>query len=226
MNNRWFKLVLILGSVLILSLGCNTKDAAELVTPDRVAPPKITPKSLTENVGRSTWQKPELVIQKLGNIEGLTVADIGAGTGYFVVRLAYKGAKVIAVDIDPSMLEFIQAFMANLPGSLKDNITTRLGMPMDAKLQKEEADHIIIINTASYIKNINQYLKHLYPSLKPNGKILIVEFKDKIIDIPAPPMSNRVSASEIFDALSSANYKEIEIDETSLDYQYIVVATK
>jgi predicted RNA methylase len=54
------------------------------------------------------WQKPDLVIQQLGDVNGKTVADLGAGTGYFSRRIAYKGARVIAIDIDPQAIQWMQ----------------------------------------------------------------------------------------------------------------------
>ena len=61
----------------------------------------------SEGPARSEWQKPELVITSLGSFEGKTVADIGAGTGYFSFPIAAKAAKVIAIDIDNRFLDSI-----------------------------------------------------------------------------------------------------------------------
>ncbi len=57
-----------------------------------------------ENPARAEWQKPEWVIEQLGDLTGKTVADIGAGTGYFAFRIARKAKKVIAIDIDERFL--------------------------------------------------------------------------------------------------------------------------
>ena len=60
-----------------------------------------------EDPARETWQRPDAVIAALGPLEGKTVADLGAGTGYFSVRLAQAGARVLAVDVDPRFLDYI-----------------------------------------------------------------------------------------------------------------------
>ena len=82
-------------------------------TPAQVAhqhhPPESTGAYINalEDPGRDEWQKPEAVLAHLALKPGETVADIGAGSGYFTVRLARAvgpGGKVYAVDIDPQML--------------------------------------------------------------------------------------------------------------------------
>ncbi len=61
-----------------------------------------------EDPARAQWQKPDEVIASLGSLEGKTVADIGAGSGYFTFPLAKKAAKVIAIDIDQRFLDYIE----------------------------------------------------------------------------------------------------------------------
>ena len=61
------------------------------------------------NVGRAIWQKPGLVIEKLGDISDKVIADIGAGTGYFSFRLAPRAKKVIAIEIDEALIKYIDS---------------------------------------------------------------------------------------------------------------------
>src|SRR5579864_911511 len=61
-----------------------------------------------EDPVRAQWQKPEKVIASLGTLDGKTVADIGAGTGYFAFPIAKEAAKVIAIDIDQRFLDYIE----------------------------------------------------------------------------------------------------------------------
>ena len=73
-----------------------------------------------ESADRVIWQKPDLVIQQLGDVEGKTVADLGAGTGYFSRRIAYKGARVIAIDIDPLAIQWMEEQKEKFPIELQD----------------------------------------------------------------------------------------------------------
>ena len=82
-----------------------------------------------ESADRVIWQKPDLVIDQLGNVNGKVVADLGAGTGYFSRRIAYKGAKVIAIDIDPQAIQWMQAQKSRFPIELQERLVIRQADP-------------------------------------------------------------------------------------------------
>lgn len=178
------------------------------------------------NVGRAIWQKPGLVIEKLGDISDKVIADIGAGTGYFSFRLAYKAKKVIAIEIEQQLLDYIDSTKTKLPVAVKNNIETRLATSASANLKDEEVDIILIINTIAYIPDLPQYLETIKKGLKKGGKIMIIDYKMKRLPINAPPKSERVYLDKLEDLLIHAGYKVIISDDTSLDYQYIIQATK
>ena len=204
---------------IIFILSCNFSKDSSAVDP-------ILLEELKEsNIGRSSWQKPNLVIEKLGNIEGKTIADIGAGTGYFSFRLAFNGAKVIAIEIDPKMIELIETFDLNLPTDLHGKIETRLAKPDDPLLSPSEVDIVFIMNTIAYIENPSDYLARLKSGMKPNGTIMIVDFKTKNLDINAPPMDERISPSIVLGILENAGFSKIVLDDSSLEYQYIITAS-
>ncbi|MDF1695495.1 MAG: class I SAM-dependent methyltransferase [Saprospiraceae bacterium] len=212
--------------VLAFFASCDN-DGKSIFKPNRIEPPSIQDKGKSlykENVGRSSWQQPELVMNKMGDIDGKVIADIGAGTGFFVLRMAYKNAKVIAIDIDPVMVNYIEAFKENLPAEIQSNISTRLAEENDPKLKDGEVDKVIIINTVSYINKLQDYLAILKKGIKSEGFIMILDYKSKIIDIPAPPLDDRVSIGKLQMYLANAGYKNIIVDDTSLEYQYIVTA--
>jgi len=176
---------------------------------------------------RYAWQKPELVINKLGNLEDKVVADIGAGTGYFTFRLLQRAKKVIAVDIDPNMLNLIEVFRENVDSSQQTKVETRIASPDDPNLYLEEVDVVVIINTIGYIQDRQLYLSNLREKIKEGGEIMIVDFKMK--QIPgniAPDPTYRLSLLELETILVQSGYHVIESDDRSLDYQYIVLASK
>ena len=182
--------------------------------------------SNNKNLGRDTWQKPDLVIDQLGDISDKTIADIGAGTGYFTFRMAFKAKKVIAIEIDPDMINLIEVFAENLPVELKDKVEARLVEPSNPGLKPGEADVALIINTIGYITNPTDYLKLLQEQLSDEGIIMIVDFKQRFIPVDAPPMSERISPQEIVNYLSESGFSSIETNTTSLEYQYIITAKK
>lgn len=179
-----------------------------------------------ENKDREIWQKPELVISMLGDIEDNTIADIGAGTGYFTFRMALKAKKVIAIDIVKSYLDILDNLKQKLPLEIQDKIETRLGVENDPRLKPEEVDKIVIINTFNVISNKPDYLKTLKKGLKKGGLVFIVDFKSKNIPIDAPYIKDRLQINDLEQYLKHAGYRNIKTDDTTLEYQYIVIAQK
>jgi ubiquinone/menaquinone biosynthesis C-methylase UbiE len=178
------------------------------------------------NVSRAIWQKPGLVIEKLGDVSDKVIADLGAGTGYFSLKLALKAKKVIAIDIEPELLHFIDSVKAVLPKEKAEKIETRLAAPDNPNLKNNEADIILIINTIAYIPNLPVYLQTLKSGLKKGGHILIIDYKMKKLPINAPPKTERIYLDKLEEMLTQAGYNVTKTDDTSLDYQYMIDAVK
>ena len=93
---------------------CKKKKVSPIVeSTDVISTPQIEKSDILEqvdDVGRIVWQKPEEVVRLLGDISDKTIADIGAGSGYFTFRFALKAKKVIAIDIDPTMIKLMETF--------------------------------------------------------------------------------------------------------------------
>lgn len=124
-----------------------------------------------ESKDRVIWQKPDLVINLLGDLRNKTVADIGAGTGYFAFRLIPKAQKVIAIDIDPRLITFMDSIKVRLSDAAKDRFVTRLAPPDNPKLTDQEADVVILVDTYGYIKKREKYLSHIkkrFEGRRPN----------------------------------------------------------
>ena len=183
-------------------------------------------KELQVNKSRDVWQRPSDVIDLLGDVSEYKIADIGAGTGFFSFRLLLRGASAIAIDIDPRMLEIIESFKQNLSSEMQTKLETRLALPSDAKIEKDEVDIILIINTIGYIENRIEYLKQLYEVLPDGGKILIVDFKSRQLPVEAPSLEYRVPLFQLEQDLANSGFTSIESNDAILDYQYTVLASK
>jgi len=188
----------------------------------------IPKKEIVETAGdsRSSWQKPELILEKLGDISGKKVADIGAGTGYFSYRLAFAGAIVDAMDVDKDMISLMSNFKDNLPTEIGNRISPRLVDPNNPSLNPSSLDAAIIINTIAYFEDKRGYLSLLNIGLKTEAKVMIVDYKTQELDFPAPPMSERLSINQVEQALKASGFKNIVVDDISLDYQYIITAQR
>lgn len=177
-----------------------------------------------ESKQRAIWQKPDLVISLLGDLKGKTVADIGAGTGYFTFRLVPKADKVIGIDIDERFISFMDSVKVRLPATFRDRFETRLGAPDNPKLKNKEADAVVIVNTYGYIPDRIKYLQTLAKGLKNENQLLIIDFKKN--NLPIGPASEfKVGMEEIKNELTKAGFSINKIDTQTLDYQYIVLAS-
>lgn len=179
-----------------------------------------------ENTDRVIWQKPDLIIDLLGDLSNKTVADIGAGTGFFALRLAPQAKKVIAIDIDRRFVNYLDSIkVLELPENLQSHLEARLASPTDPSLKPNEADIVLIVNTFMYIGNRIEYLRTLQKGMSNGGKLIIVDFKKKRTPI-GPPSEMRLPIHEVEEALYTAGYKNVETNDTALDYQYFVMAEK
>ena len=221
--------------ILHLATGCSDSgDSPPLVATDTKAEDSsvtlTTPvkEGIRENYGpeRGIWQKPEIVISMLGDISDKTVADIGAGTGFFAKRLVQYAEKIIAIDADPSLIRYLDSIQVlEIPKDLQNRFETRLCPVTDSNLEDDEADIIMIVNTYIYLPNRVDYLRRLKAKLKENGKLLIINFKKKKLPpIIKAPQKDRVPLYQLENELIEAGYRLEVIDDTSLDYQYIVLA--
>lgn len=180
-----------------------------------------------DNLDRAAWQKPSVVINRLGDLTGKTVADIGAGTGYFAFRLASKAQRTIAIEIDPTMIDLMEGIKVNLPAEMQSRFETRLAKPNSPLLKPNEADLAIIINTITYIDQPQRYLQTLAQGLSSEGQIMILDYKTQHINLPdVPPIADRISTQALSRMLTQAGYTDVAIDSNTLDYQYMVFAEK
>lgn len=178
-----------------------------------------------ESKDRAIWQKPEMVISMLGDLKGKTVADIGAGTGYFAFRLLPKAEKVVALDIDERFIAFMDSMKLRLPEKYRSRFEPRLTQPDNPQLQPNEADAVIIVNTYGYIGNRTAYLRKVWLGMSPGAKLLIIDFKKNKLPV-GPPDQFKVASSQVERELVSVGFDVEKNDRETLDYQYIILATK
>lgn len=153
---------------------------------------------------RDMWQMPDRVIAALDLKPGQTVADIGAGTGYFAIRLAKSTAapKVFAVDIEQSMVQYMRL------RAVKEGITNLVGVVATASSANlpEPVDLILIVDTFHHIPAREAYFSNLQNSLKPGGRLAIVDW------LPGgpmgPPEQFRFSPAQIAAELGKAGWKQ------------------
>jgi ubiquinone/menaquinone biosynthesis C-methylase UbiE len=156
-----------------------------------------------DDPARDTWQMPARVIDALRLPSNAAVADIGAGTGYFAVRLAraVRDGIVYAVDIEPSMLQHIRTRAA---GEHLGNVLTVQAGATSPNLPKP-VDVVMVVNTYHHLPNRPAYFCELTKSLAPGGQLVIIDFRK---DSPeGPPPAFRFEADQIIGEMKQAGYR-------------------
>jgi cyclopropane fatty-acyl-phospholipid synthase-like methyltransferase len=159
-----------------------------------------------DDPARDAWQMPAQVIAALHLKPGQIVADIGAGTGYFSVRLARSEAapKVYAVDIEPGMVTYLRDRAAK--EGLKNIIAVQA--TEDSASLPEPVDAILIVDTYHHIGNREVYFRKLAKSLKPGGQLAIIDFKPESPE--GPPKEFRFPPEKFKAELANAGYSLAE----------------
>jgi 2-polyprenyl-3-methyl-5-hydroxy-6-metoxy-1,4-benzoquinol methylase len=169
---------------------------------------------------RDGWQKPTEVVRFLELGSGQTVADIGAGTGYFLPHLsktAGEKGRVLALDVEPNMIEYMKQRSKK---SGFANVEPRLVAPDDPGLPPGTVDHILIVNTWHHIDDRASYAGKLASALRPAGSILIVDFTLEA-DM-GPPKQHRLSAEQVVKELEGGGFHAEVVRGETLPKQYIV----
>ena len=168
---------------------------------------------ILEDPGREAWQKPQEVVMALNLKPSDTIADIGAGSGYFARRFAHHAAKVYAVDIDKKLLEM----------AAKDapaNLETILSLPDDPKLPPASVDVIFFCDVLHHIENRPAYYQKLRTALKPGGRIVNIDFYKRELPV-GPPVSMKLSEDQVIAELKAAGF-HLARKHDFLPYQYFL----
>jgi len=164
------------------------------------------------------------VVDWMGVGDGSVVADVGAGGGWFTVRLARRvgpNGKVYAEDIQPEMLAAIRRRVLREGFSNVLYVQGKTADPSDPGLPADALDAVLIVDAYHEIANPVNLLQHLGASLKPAGRIGIVGFTLEGGG-PGPALNQRVDAQKVIDEAAQAGLRLVS-RETFLDFQYLLI---
>jgi len=173
-----------------------------------------------DDPARDEWQRPDVVLERLALRDGMDVADVGSGTGYFAVRLAraLPASTVYGIDIEPDMVRYLneRAAREGLP-----NLKSRIGEPDDPQIP-EPVDLILVVDTYHHMSDRTGYFERVASQLVPGGRVAIVDFK--MGDLPVgPPDSMKLPADGIIREMVAAGYR-LEVDDRELlPYQNLLI---
>lgn len=167
---------------------------------------------------RDAWQKPHDVIQALALDPDAVVADVGAGTGYFSVRLAnmLPEGRVYAVDLEPDMVKYLAE---RAKREKRDNMIAVAAAPDDPRLP-EKADLVLLVDVYHHVGDRERYFRRLRGALKPGARVAIIDFRMDAAE--GPPRAARVPPARVVAELKKAGYTLAQ-EHRFLPQQYFLV---
>ncbi len=186
----------------------------------RLFPPQDL--GLLEGPDREAWQKPDQIMDALAVADGASVADIGAGAGWFTIQLARRvgpHGKVFAQDVQRQMLEAIRRRVSR---EGLQNVETRLGAGSNPNLPAGALDAVLVVDVYPEVEDRVTFLRNLAAALTWNGRIGIVNYKPGRGG-PGPVGSEgvRVEAASVEADARAAGLRVLT--RAQLPYQYLLV---
>ena len=174
-----------------------------------------------EGPDRDAWQQPWRVMDALGIADGSAVADVGAGGGWFTVRLARRvgpNGLVYAEDVQRQMIDSIQR---RVQREGFRNVRIVLGQDDDPRLPAAALDAVLIVDAYHEVQDRIGLLRAILAALKPTGRLGIVDFKSDGGG-PGPPLDERIDPVVVIRDAEAAGLRLLS-HETFLPYQYLLV---
>jgi ubiquinone/menaquinone biosynthesis C-methylase UbiE len=207
-------------SLIVLSLACGAPLPAGVQS--SAPPPKREPANVMsfegadwlEREGRAELEKPELVLEAMALRPGMTVAEIGAGTGFFSRRLAKTvgpRGKVYAVDIQPEMLELLKTYAAKEGIS---NIVPVVSTETDPRLPARSVDRILLVDVYHEFQKPEPMLARIRDSLAPGGTVALVEYRLEGETASHINIKHRMSVEQVLPEWNAAGFELIDRIET------------
>ena len=156
-----------------------------------------------DDPGRDAWQRPDEVVKALAVADDAKLADLGAGTGYFTVRLARAAPKgvVSGVDVEPKMASYLEA-RAKKEGLA--NVRGVVASADDANLP-EAVDLVLVVDTYHHLDARPAYFRRLQGKLTANGRVAIVDFRRG--QPMGPPDAHKIPADQVTAEMAEAGYR-------------------
>ncbi len=149
-----------------------------------------------ERVEREGEESPGRAVEGLELRPEAVVADVGAGTGYYTFRIApmVPRGKVIAVDVQPEMVEFI----ANKARKLGvDNVASHLGAIDSIGLPAASIDAVILVDAYHEFSHPNEVMQSIVHALRPGGRVYLLEYRAEDPDVPIKPLHKMTQVQAI-----------------------------
>jgi SAM-dependent methyltransferase len=177
-----------------------------------------------ERSERVAEEEPDRALDALGTLTGATVADVGAGSGYFTVRLAARvgpTGRVYANDLQPEMLKMLGARLAR---ERIANVTLVQGAIDDPKLPSSSLDLVLMVDVYHELSEPQKMLRAVRAALKPGGRLVLLEYRKEDPNVPIR-FEHKMTVAEAKLELEAEGFRLSRVDER-LPRQHLLVFTR
>ena len=177
--------------------------------------------SVFDDPARDAWQKPAAVVRALEIGRGMTVADLGAGTGYFSRYLAAAvggSGSVLAVDPEPNMVAYLRA---RAEREHTDNVVPILASADNPRLPVGSVDVVLIVDTYHHLDDRLSYLRGLQRFLRSHGRVAVIDWHKREPPV-GPPREHKLAREQVVEEMTAASYRLVA-EPDFLPYQYFLI---
>jgi SAM-dependent methyltransferase len=177
-----------------------------------------------ERSERELEEEPDKALDALGPLNGLAIADLGAGSGYFTVRLAARAGaagRVYATDLQPEMLKMLGARLAR---ENVRNVTLVQGAVDDPKLLPAAIDLVLMVDVYHEFSEPQKMLRGIRAALKPGGRLALLEYRKEDPDVPIR-FEHKMSIAEARMEIEGEGFSFVRVDNR-LPRQHILIFSK
>jgi SAM-dependent methyltransferase len=173
---------------------------------------------------REAEEEPDKALDAIGIAKGSTVADIGAGAGYFTWRLAERvgpSGKVYGNDIQPKMLELLRK---NMEQRKIANVEPVLGAVDDPKLPRDAVDLVLLVDVYHELSEPQAMLRRIRESLRKDGRLVLLEYRGEDPKVPIRP-EHKMTVAQVKAELEPEGFR-LERTSGALPRQHILIFRK
>jgi SAM-dependent methyltransferase len=176
-----------------------------------------------ERPGREQEEAPDVLVRELRLQPDDVVADIGAGTGYFTFRMSalVPRGRVLAVDIQPEMLDLIRERSER---DAIDNVEPVLGRIDDPSLPEAGVDVVLIVDAYHEFSHPMEMMRGIVRGLRPGGRVVLVEYREEDPDVPIKPL-HKMSEAQARREMAAAGLVWVETRDV-LPRQHLMIFQK
>jgi SAM-dependent methyltransferase len=174
-----------------------------------------------ERPEREAEEAPSRAVESLALAPGMVVADVGAGTGYYTVRMARRvgpTGRVYATDIQPGMIDILKR---RLGAEGLTNVVPVLGAPDDPRLPPDSIDLALMVDVYHELSSPQAFVRRLREALKPDGRLVLIEFRKEDPRVPILEV-HKMSVAQVREELGADGYVIDRVIDV-LPWQHIIV---